>query len=64
MCSFAILQYQILVRVCSYSVDEKWHVPHFENMPGDVYDQAQLAAVFTDYFLLIKDKDFATFDRR
>jgi hypothetical protein len=39
-----------------YSTDEKWHVPHFEKM---LYDQAQLAAVFTDAYLLTKDQDFA-----
>ncbi len=28
-----------------YSVDERWHVPHFEKM---LYDQAQLAALYLD----------------
>ncbi|XP_045035802.1 spermatogenesis-associated protein 20 isoform X1 [Daphnia magna] len=39
-----------------YSTDEKWHVPHFEKM---LYDQAQLASVYTDAYLLTKDGDFA-----
>ncbi|XP_046456070.1 spermatogenesis-associated protein 20-like isoform X2 [Daphnia pulex] len=39
-----------------YSTDEKWHVPHFEKM---LYDQAQLALVYTDAYLLTKDQDFA-----
>jgi uncharacterized protein len=30
-----------------YSVDARWHVPHFEKM---LYDQAQLAAVYADLF--------------
>jgi uncharacterized protein len=28
-----------------YSVDSKWHTPHFEKM---LYDQASLASVFAD----------------
>jgi len=39
-----------------YSTDEKWHVPHFEKM---LYDQAQLAVVYTDAYLLTNDQDFA-----
>jgi uncharacterized protein YyaL (SSP411 family) len=40
-----------------YSVDARWHVPHFEKM---LYDQAQLAAVYTDAYLITGD----TFYRR
>ena len=29
-----------------YSVDDEWHVPHFEKM---LYDQTQLLAVYSDY---------------
>jgi len=32
-----------------YSVDARWHVPHFEKM---LYDQAQLAVVYADLFQL------------
>lgn len=39
-----------------YSTDEKWHVPHFEKM---LYDQAQLASVYTDAFVLTKDPEFS-----
>ncbi|XP_038682630.1 spermatogenesis-associated protein 20 isoform X2 [Tripterygium wilfordii] len=35
-----------------YSVDEWWHVPHFEKM---LYDQGQLADVFLDAFSITKD---------
>ncbi|KDO87363.1 hypothetical protein CISIN_1g003115mg [Citrus sinensis] len=35
-----------------YSVDERWHVPHFEKM---LYDQGQLANVYLDAFSLTKD---------
>lgn len=39
-----------------YSVDHKWHVPHFEKM---LYDQAQLAVAYTDAFLATKDQFYA-----
>ncbi|XP_076888595.1 uncharacterized protein LOC143539063 [Bidens hawaiensis] len=35
-----------------YSVDECWHVPHFEKM---LYDQGQLANVYLDVFSITKD---------
>ncbi len=35
-----------------YSVDEKWHVPHFEKM---LYDNAQLVSLYADAYLLTKD---------
>ncbi len=39
-----------------YSVDEFWQVPHFEKM---LYDQAQLAVVFTEAFRISNDPLFA-----
>ncbi|KAK5981370.1 Spermatogenesis-associated protein 20 [Trichostrongylus colubriformis] len=36
-----------------YSVDEQWHVPHFEKM---LYDQAQLLGVYADYCRVFGDK--------
>lgn len=39
-----------------YSVDNDWHVPHFEKM---LYDQAQLTVAFTDAFLATKDEFYA-----
>lgn len=39
-----------------YSTDSKWHVPHFEKM---LYDQAQLAVVYSNAYLLTKDEKFA-----
>ncbi|XP_017252409.1 uncharacterized protein LOC108222933 isoform X1 [Daucus carota subsp. sativus] len=35
-----------------YSVDECWHVPHFEKM---LYDQGQLANAYLDVFSITKD---------
>ncbi len=35
-----------------YSVDTKWHVPHFEKM---LYDNAQLVSLFADAYLLTKN---------
>ncbi|OMP06652.1 hypothetical protein COLO4_08004 [Corchorus olitorius] len=35
-----------------YSVDECWHVPHFEKM---LYDQGQLANVYLDAFSITRD---------
>lgn len=34
-----------------YSVDKKWHIPHFEKM---LYDNAQLVSLYCDAFLLTK----------
>lgn len=39
-----------------YSVDNHWHVPHFEKM---LYDQAQLTTAFTDAYLATKDEFFS-----
>jgi uncharacterized protein len=36
-----------------YSVDEKWHVPHFEKM---LYDNAQLISLYSKGFLLTGNK--------
>ena len=35
-----------------YSVDEKWHVPHFEKM---LYDNAQLVSLYADAYLATKN---------
>ncbi|KAJ8945900.1 hypothetical protein NQ314_009014 [Rhamnusium bicolor] len=39
-----------------YSVDNRWHVPHFEKM---LYDQAQLAVSYCDAYVLTKDEFYA-----
>ncbi len=39
-----------------YSVDERWHVPHFEKM---LYDQAQLACAYLDAFQITRDAFYA-----
>jgi len=39
-----------------YSVDKKWHVPHFEKM---LYDQAQLVVAYTAAFNLTKKPEYA-----
>lgn len=39
-----------------YSTDEKWHVPHFEKM---LYDQGQLAVVYSKAYLIDKEQLFA-----
>jgi len=39
-----------------YSVDAEWHVPHFEKM---LYDQAQLAASYTEAFQITHDAFFS-----
>ncbi len=39
-----------------YSVDERWHVPHFEKM---LYDQAQLATVYLDAYQITHEAFFA-----
>ena len=35
-----------------YSVDDKWHVPHFEKM---LYDNAQLVSLYSDAYLTTKN---------
>jgi uncharacterized protein YyaL (SSP411 family) len=35
-----------------YSVDEKWHVPHFEKM---LYDNGQLVSLYADAYLITKN---------
>ncbi|WP_298532769.1 thioredoxin domain-containing protein [uncultured Algibacter sp.] len=35
-----------------YSVDSKWHVPHFEKM---LYDNGQLASLYADAYLITKN---------
>ncbi|WP_035667429.1 thioredoxin domain-containing protein [Flavobacterium sp. KJJ] len=37
---------------CRYSVDSKWHIPHFEKM---LYDNAQLVSLYADAYLITKD---------
>jgi uncharacterized protein len=39
-----------------YSVDDHWHVPHFEKM---LYDQAQLANAYLDAFQITRDEQYA-----
>ncbi|XP_072960415.1 uncharacterized protein [Typha angustifolia] len=39
-----------------YSVDECWHVPHFEKM---LYDQGQIAYVYLDTFLITRDNFYS-----
>ena len=36
-----------------YSVDEKWHIPHFEKM---LYDNAQLVSLYSDAYLITKNE--------
>lgn len=36
-----------------YSVDAKWHIPHFEKM---LYDNAQLVSLYSDAYLVTKDE--------
>lgn len=36
-----------------YSVDEKWHVPHFEKM---LYDNGQLVSLYADAYLITEDE--------
>lgn len=43
-----------------YSVDECWHVPHFEKM---LYDQGQLANVYLDTFTITKDVFYSSVAR-
>ena len=39
-----------------YSVDEHWHIPHFEKM---LYDNPQLACTYLDAFAVTKDQSYA-----
>ena len=39
-----------------YSVDAKWHVPHFEKM---LYDQAQLAVAYLEAYQITRDSFYA-----
>uniref|UniRef100_A0A2P2LKT5 Spermatogenesis-associated protein 20-like TRX domain-containing protein n=1 Tax=Rhizophora mucronata TaxID=61149 RepID=A0A2P2LKT5_RHIMU len=43
-----------------YSVDECWHVPHFEKM---LYDQGQLANVYLDAFCITNDVYYSSLSR-
>ena len=43
-----------------YSVDEFWHVPHFEKM---LYDNAQLAVAYADAFQITREPMFAQVTR-
>jgi uncharacterized protein len=43
-----------------YSVDQYWHVPHFEKM---LYDQAQLVTTYLDAYQLTGDTAFANIAR-
>ncbi|XP_054803026.1 uncharacterized protein LOC129306438 isoform X1 [Prosopis cineraria] len=43
-----------------YSVDECWHVPHFEKM---LYDQGQLANAYLDAFSITKDTFYSFISR-
>ncbi|KAK6164754.1 hypothetical protein DH2020_001618 [Rehmannia glutinosa] len=43
-----------------YSVDECWHVPHFEKM---LYDQGQLVNVYLDVFSITKDVIYSSVSR-
>ncbi len=36
-----------------YSVDEKWHIPHFEKM---LYDNGQLVSLYSDAYLITKNE--------
>ncbi len=38
-----------------YSVDGRWHIPHFEKM---LYDNAQLVSLYSKAYQLTKDEDF------
>lgn len=51
LCAIMILQ-----GFARYSVDGKWHVPHFEKM---LYDQGQLLETYANAFMLTKDQLYA-----
>ncbi len=40
-----------------YSVDEKWHIPHFEKM---LYDNAQLVSLYSRAYQLTKNESYRT----
>ena len=40
-----------------YSVDERWHVPHFEKM---LYDNAQLVSLYSKAYQLTKNESYKT----
>ncbi|OUR97604.1 thioredoxin domain-containing protein [Flavobacteriales bacterium 33_180_T64] len=40
-----------------YSVDNKWHIPHFEKM---LYDNAQLVSLYANAYQLTKNESFKT----
>ncbi|GAB5565430.1 MAG: thioredoxin domain-containing protein [Winogradskyella sp.] len=40
-----------------YSVDEKWHIPHFEKM---LYDNAQLVSLYSKAFQVSQDENYKT----
>jgi uncharacterized protein len=44
-----------------YSVDDRWHVPHFEKM---LYDQAQIAVSYLEAFQVSGDASYADVARR
>ncbi len=46
---------QLGVGFSRYSVDEKWHVPHFEKM---LYDNAQLISLYAEAYILFKDEGY------
>jgi uncharacterized protein YyaL (SSP411 family) len=43
-----------------YSVDEKWHIPHFEKM---LYDNAQLVSLYSKAYQISKDESYKTIIR-
>lgn len=56
VCLQLLVHYVIFQGFARYSTDERWHVPHFEKM---LYDQAQLASVYTDAYAIKQDADLA-----
>ncbi|EDP72363.1 hypothetical protein FBALC1_14717 [Flavobacteriales bacterium ALC-1] len=40
-----------------YSVDDRWHIPHFEKM---LYDNAQLVSLYSKAYQFTKNEDFKT----
>ncbi|WP_231850246.1 thioredoxin domain-containing protein [Winogradskyella sp. PG-2] len=40
-----------------YSVDDKWHIPHFEKM---LYDNAQLISLYSKAYQISNDKNYKT----
>ena len=60
ICLSASTLYSCSKGFARYSTDEKWHVPHFEKM---LYDQAQIAALYCDVYLITKKEEFAVIVR-